>query len=105
MIRQVLDAKPQEFEGTQEIVAVDCKQLPEDVNQGDCLLVDDGRVELHVDRVDDLRIVCTIKTGGELSDNKGINRKGGGLSAGALTVKDHEDLKGCSISLTPKYMG
>ena len=89
----VLDAGPEKFEGSQEAVGVDYKQLPEDVNRGDCLLLDDGRIELQVDRVDDLRIICTVKTGGELSDNKGINRKGGGLSAAALTFKDHEDLK------------
>ena len=89
----VLDAGPSEFEGSQEIAGVDYKQLPEDVNQGDFLQLDDSRVELHVDRVDDLRIVCTVKTGGELSDNKSINRKGGGLSAGALTAMDHEALK------------
>jgi pyruvate kinase len=89
----VLDAGRDEFEGSQASVGVDYKQLPEDVNRGDCLLLDDGRIELQVDRVDDLNIICTVQTGGELSDNKGINRKGGGLSAAALTVKDHEDLK------------
>jgi pyruvate kinase len=89
----VLDAGLAAFEGSQEMVGVDYKQLPEDVDPGDFLLLDDGRIELHVDRVDDLRIICTVKTGGELSDNKRINRKDGGLSAGALTVKDHEDLK------------
>ncbi len=89
----VLDAGRNEFEGSQAAVCVDYKQLPEDVNQGDCLLLDDGRIELQVDRVDDSRIICTVKTGGELSDKKGINRKGGGLSAAALTVRDHEDLK------------
>ena len=89
----VLDAGRDEFEGSQAAVCVDYKQLPEDVSREDCLLLDDGRIELQVDRVDDFKIVCTVKTGGELSDNKGINRKGGGLSAAALTVKDHEDLK------------
>ena len=89
----VLDAWAAEFEGSQEAVGVDYKQLPEDVNPGDFLLLDDGRIELQVNRIDDLRIICTVKTGGDLSDNKGINRKGGGLSAGALTVKDQEDLK------------
>jgi pyruvate kinase len=89
----VLDAGPAEFEGSPEAVGVDYKQLPADVNPGDFLLLDDGRIELQVDRIDDLRIICTVKTGGDLSDNKGINRKGGGLSAGALTAMDHEDLK------------
>jgi pyruvate kinase len=89
----VLDTGADAFEGGQESVGVDYKQLPEDVNPGDMLLLDDGRIELQVDEVDNLRIVCTVKTGGELSDKKGINRKGGGLSAAALTDKDLEDLK------------
>ena len=89
----VLDARSEKFEGSQESVGVDYKQLPEDVNPGDILLLDDGRIELKVDRIDKLRIICTVKTGGELSNNKGINRRGGGLSAGALTDKDLEDLK------------
>jgi pyruvate kinase len=89
----VLDARPEAFEGSQESVGVDYKRLPEDVNPADLLLLDDGRIELQVDKVDNLRIICTVKTGGELSNNKGINRKGGGLSAGALTDKDLEDLK------------
>lgn len=87
----VLDAGPAEFEGSLVAVGVDYKQLPADVNPGDFLLLDDGRIELQVDRIDDLRIICTVKTGGDLSNNKGINRKGGGLSAGALTVKDFMD--------------
>jgi pyruvate kinase len=89
----VLDAGPAEIEGSEKVVGVDYKQLPEDVDQGDILLLDDGRIELLVDRVDNSRLICTVKTGGELSDNKGINRKGGGLSAGALTAKDRMDLK------------
>ena len=89
----ILDARLPGLEGSEESVGVDYKQLPEDVNQGDLLLLDDGRIELQVDRVEDLRIICTVKIGGELCDSKGINRKGGGLSAGALTVKDHEDIK------------
>jgi len=89
----ILDATSAQVEGSLDSVGVDYKELPEDVNPGDILLLDDGRIELQVDRIDDLRILCTVKTGGELSDNKGINRKGGGLSAGALTAKDREDLK------------
>ena len=89
----VLDAGPAGIDGSKQVVGVDYKQLPDDVNQGDILLLDDGRIELLVNRVDNSRIICTVKTGGELSDNKGINRKGGGLSAGALTAKDHMDLR------------
>jgi len=82
----LLDAELAEFEGFQEAVGIDYKQLPEDVDPGDFLLLDDGRVELQVDRIDNLKVICTVKSGGELSDNKGINRKGGGLSAGALVI-------------------
>ena len=67
--------------------------MARDVKPGDILLLDDGRIELSVEGVDGPRIGCTVITGGELSDNKGINLKGGGLSAGALTDKDREDLK------------
>jgi len=82
-----------EVAGTQKTVGVDYKQLIQDVACGDILLLDDGRVELEVVRIDGARIICTVKTGGKLSDHKGINRKDGGLSAGALTDKDRTDLK------------
>ena len=52
-----------------------------------------ARIELEVNTIDEPKINCTVKSGGELSNNKGINRRGGGLSAGALTDKDREDLK------------
>ncbi len=88
----VLDAS---FEGLGDItrVGLDYKELPRDVKRGDVLLLNDGLIEVVVDRVEGPRIVTTVKIGGELSNNKGINRKGGGLSAPALTLKDMEDLK------------
>ncbi|CAB1083979.1 pyruvate kinase [Alkalispirochaeta odontotermitis] len=89
----VLDAGPEASEGCQECVGVDYKQLPADVKPGDLLLLDDGRIELQVDNVENSKVICTVKTGGKLSNNKGINRKGGGLSAVALTDKDLDDLK------------
>jgi pyruvate kinase len=89
----VLDASLPATAGTAKTVGLDYKELSKDVEPGDILLLDDGRIELKVDRIDGMRIICTIKIGGELSNKKGINRKGGGLSAGALTDKDREDLK------------
>ena len=89
----VLDATLPVSAGTQDMVGIDYKPLPKDVSSGDVLLLDDGRVELEVDRIDGRRIICTLKSGGELSNNKGINRRGGGLSAGVLTAKDCKDLK------------
>ena len=57
------------------------------------LLLDDGRIVMWVDQVDGTQIRCIVRQGGELSNNKGINRQGGGLSAPALTDKDMEDIK------------
>jgi pyruvate kinase len=89
----VLDASLPLSAGTQDAVGVDFKELAKDVEPGDILLLDDGRIELEVAKIDGPRIICTVKIGGELSNNKGINRRGGGLSAGALTDKDRQDLK------------
>ncbi len=89
----VLDASLPESAGTDKAVGVDYKDLSQDVKPGDILLLDDGRLELEVSRIEGQRIHCTVIIGGELSNNKGINLRGGGLSAGALTDKDREDLK------------
>jgi len=88
-----LDAALDTQKGTNEHVGIDYKELPQDVSAGDILLLDDGRLVLEVDQVKDNQIITTVKVGGTLSNNKGINRKGGGLSANALTDKDKEDLK------------
>ena len=74
-------------------VGLDYKNLPQDVSAGDTLLLDDGRVVLAVSAVKGHRIYCLIEQGGALSNNKGINRKGGGLTAPALTEKDMQDIK------------
>ena len=79
--------------GNQERVGLDYKELPNDVEIGATLMLDDGRIVLGVSRVKGHQIYCTVEQGGMLSNNKGINRKGGGLSAGALTNKDMEDIK------------
>jgi len=57
------------------------------------LLLNDGLLVLDVDRVAGSEIVTTVRIGGELSNNKGINKQGGGLSAPALTAKDKEDIR------------
>ena len=79
--------------GNQERVGLDYKDLPKDLERGATLLLDDGRIEMWVEEVKGAEIICTVIQGGVLSNNKGINRKGGGLSASALTDKDMEDLK------------
>jgi pyruvate kinase len=89
----VLDMDMDLNAGTSERVGTTYKTLAEDVNRGDTLLLDDGRLALWVDQVEGNEITCRVVIGGELSNNKGINRQGGGLSAKALTEKDRKDIK------------
>jgi pyruvate kinase len=74
-------------------VGLDYKELPRDVKAGDTLLLNDGLIVLTVDKVAGDAVHTTVKLGGELSNNKGINKQGGGLTAPALTAKDMEDIK------------
>ena len=79
--------------GNQDTVGLDYKELPNDVEPGVELLLDDGKIQLIVDSVVGAKVFTTVTMGGVLSNNKGINRKGGGLTAPALTAKDMEDIK------------
>lgn len=79
--------------GTNQIVGIDYKDLPRDVEPGDTLLLDDGRLRFKVMQVDGEDIHCEVLNSAKLSNNKGINRFGGGLNATALTEKDKVDLK------------
>ena len=79
--------------GNQYEVGLDYKTLPQELDEGAILLLDDGRITMQVDRIKGNQIHCVVLTGGVLSNNKGINRQGGGLSADALTIKDREDIK------------
>ena len=88
----VLDASRTE-PGDLQGVGLDYKELPRDVKAGDVLLLNDGLIVLTVDRVLGEMVHTTVKLGGELSNNKGINKQGGGLTAPALTAKDMEDIK------------
>lgn len=87
-----LDADLPRGEGNKEVVGLDYKELPNDVVNGDLLLLDDGRVQLEVTGVDGNKVLTKVVVGGPLSDKKGINKKGGGLSADALTDKDKADI-------------
>ena len=88
----VLDAS-HAVPGDAEGVGLDYKELPRDVKPGDVLLLDDGLIVLDVDAVRGEQVQTTVRLGGVLSNNKGINKKGGGLTAPALTGKDMEDIK------------
>jgi pyruvate kinase len=87
----VLDAECESGDQTQ--VGLDYKELPQDVGPGAILLLDDGLIRLDVIAVEGARIVTRVTLGGTLSNNKGINRLGGGLTAPALTSKDMDDVR------------
>ncbi len=80
-------------EGHLKCVGVTYKALPRDVRAGDVLLLNDGAISLTVETIQDTQVHCTVLVGGKLSDRKGINRLGGGLSAAALTEKDFADIR------------
>jgi pyruvate kinase len=87
----ILDAECEQGDATR--VGLDYKELPQDVAAGAVLLLDDGLIRLNVESVEGPRIVTRVVLGGTLSNNKGINRMGGGLTAPALTSKDMDDVK------------
>ncbi len=89
----VLDADLDTNAGDETQVGIDYKELPKDCNIGDILLLDDGRVELEITDIKQNKVITKVLIGDELSNNKGINLKGGGLSATALTNKDMDDIK------------
>ena len=80
-------------DGNDEGVGVAYSKLHEDVESGDVLLLNDGQIKLSVDSIEGTRLHTTVILGGILSDHKGVNRQGGGLSAGALTDTDREYIK------------
>ncbi len=88
-----LDPALPEDAGTAEGVGVAYQGLPRDVAAGDLLLLADGLIQLRIERVERTRIHTTVELGGRLSDRKGINRLGGGLSVSALTEKDRQDIR------------
>uniref|UniRef100_UPI0025F6C1AC pyruvate kinase n=1 Tax=uncultured Arthrobacter sp. TaxID=114050 RepID=UPI0025F6C1AC len=79
--------------GTQEISSTTFKGLPQDVNVGDLLLIDDGKVSLRATAVDDVKVVTEVVVGGMVSNNKGINLPGVAVNVPALSEKDEEDLR------------
>ncbi|MGA1327867.1 MAG: pyruvate kinase [Rubrivivax sp.] len=98
----ILDAQRTE-PGDLTAVGLDYKELPRDVRPGDRLLLNDGLIVLIVTAVRGEQVHTTVKIGGELSNNKGINKAGGGLTAPALTAKDMEDIK-TAMSFQCEYL-
>ena len=98
----VLDAQRSE-PGDLQGVGLDYKELPRDVRPGDTLLLNDGLIKLTVEAVRGEQVHTRVVLGGELSNNKGINKAGGGLTAPALTSKDMEDIK-TAVSFQCEYL-
>ena len=98
----VLDAS-RETPGDDGIVGLDYKELPRDVKPGDLLLLNDGLIVLTVQAVRGEQVHTMVRQGGVLSNNKGINKQGGGLTAPALTAKDMEDIK-TAMSFQAEYL-
>ena len=98
-----LDPSLDPHDGTDRAVGLTYADLARDVRPGDELILGDGQIELEVTAVNGLRVDCRVTTGGEVSDHKGINRRGGGLSARALTDKDREDVR-LAASLDVDYL-
>jgi len=88
-----LDPGLGDLEGTKDGVGVAYEALADDLEPGNTLLLNDGQITLNVERIEGSRVHTTVIQGGILSDHKGINLKGGGLSAPALTEKDLEDIR------------
>ena len=89
----VLDCRPDAPPGDVGRVGVSYYGLPHDVHAGDVLLLDDGLIALSVQEVAGAEVRCTVLVGGKLSNRKGLNRQGGGLSVTALSDKDKADIK------------
>ncbi|MBY0364851.1 MAG: pyruvate kinase [Proteobacteria bacterium] len=98
----ILDADRTEL-GNPDIASLDYKELPRDVKPGDTLLLNDGLLVLTVEAVHGAQVHTIVKLGGELSNNKGINKQGGGLTAPALTGKDMDDIK-TAMSFQCEYL-
>ncbi len=99
-----LDIDHDDEAGTNEVVGCVYRELPDDLQIGSVLVLDDGRIVLEVTGLNGGKIKTTVVVGGKLSNRKGINLRGGGLSAPAITDKDREDLK-VAAELDIDYLG
>ena len=99
-----LDVGYDDNAGTESIVGCTYKNLPKDISVGSVLVLDDGRIVLKATEIDGTKIHTKVVVGGKLSNRKGINLRGGGLSAPAITEKDIEDLK-LAVKLNIDYLG
>lgn len=81
-----------DVEGTKDIVSVTYEKLPEDVEKGTIILIDDGLIRLEVDEINDTDIICNVIVGGIISDRKGVNIPNVDLKMQYISQKDKEDI-------------
>ena len=89
---QTFTLTTREVEGTKEICSISYKDLPQDVQPGGTIMLDDGLIMLHIDEVTDTDIVCTVLNSGKIKNKKGVNVPGVHLSMPYLSPKDREDI-------------
>ena len=89
---QTFTLTTREVEGTKEICSVTYKDLPQDVQPGGTIMLDDGLIMLHIEQVTDTDITCTVLNSGKIKTKKGVNVPGVHLSMPYLSQKDREDI-------------
>ena len=82
----------EDITGNAKRVSVSYKQMPNDLKSGDTVLIDDGLIELNVEKIDGSEIVCRVVNGGKLGERKGINLPNVMVNLPALTEKDKDDI-------------
>jgi pyruvate kinase len=98
-----LDADLDADAGDERGVSFSYRPMLKNLHVGDTLLLDDGRIRLRIESVEEAALDCSVLVGGRLGSRKGINRLGGGIAAPALTEKDLEDIAGL-VALEPDYL-
>ena len=89
---QTFTLTTREVEGTKEICSITYKDLPQDVHEGGTIMLDDGLIMLHIEKVTDTDITCTVLNNGKIKTKKGVNVPGVHLSMPYLSQKDREDI-------------
>ncbi len=89
---QLFTLTSDEVEGTEEKVSITYNRLYEDLENGMTVLIDDGLIEMRVEKVEKTNIVCRVINGGVVSNNKGINIPDVNLSMPYLSDKDRDDI-------------
>ena len=89
---QTFTLTTREVEGTKEICSITYKDLPQDVQAGGTIMLDDGLIKLRIENVTDTDITCTVLNSGKIKTKKGVNVPGVHLSMPYLSQRDRDDI-------------